>query len=84
MNSLQPRHISGGVSPDLSVRGFEGSMRANRITRTHYKEQLLYLLLICLRVIQEKGKFKTLEWLNLTQMTIISTTVGRNPLEEIE
>ena len=25
-----------------------------------------------------------LEWVNLTQMTIISTTVGRNPLEEIE
>ena len=24
------------------------------------------------------------EWLNLTQMTIISTTVGRNPLEEME
>ena len=25
-----------------------------------------------------------LEWVNLTQMTIISTTVGKNPLEEIE
>ena len=25
-----------------------------------------------------------LEWVNLTQMTIISTTVGRNPLEETE
>ena len=25
-----------------------------------------------------------LEWLNLTQMTIISTTVGRNPLEQME
>ena len=25
-----------------------------------------------------------LEWANLTQMTIISTTVGRNPLEEME
>ena len=24
-----------------------------------------------------------LEWVNLTQMTIISTIVGRNPLEEI-
>ena len=23
-------------------------------------------------------------WVNLTQMTIISTTVGRNPLEEME
>ena len=23
-------------------------------------------------------------WLNLTQMTIISTTVGKNPLEEME
>ena len=26
----------------------------------------------------------TLEWVNLTQMSIISTTVGRNPLEEME
>ena len=25
-----------------------------------------------------------LEWVNLTQMTIISTTVHRNPLEEME
>ena len=24
------------------------------------------------------------EWVNLTQMTIISMTVGRNPLEEME
>ena len=24
------------------------------------------------------------EWANLTQMTIISTTAGRNPLEEME
>ena len=24
------------------------------------------------------------KWVNLTQMTIISTTVGRNPLEEME
>ena len=25
-----------------------------------------------------------LEWVNLTQMTIVSTTVGRNPSEEME
>ena len=25
-----------------------------------------------------------LEWMNLTQMTIISTTVGQNPLEEMK
>ena len=25
-----------------------------------------------------------LEWVNLTQMTIISTTVGKNPLQEVE
>ena len=25
-----------------------------------------------------------MEWENLTQMTIISTTVGKNPLEEVE
>ena len=25
-----------------------------------------------------------LKWMNLTQMTIISTTVGKNPLEEMQ
>ena len=30
------------------------------------------------------SKLDGLEWVNLTQMTIISTTVGRNPLGEME
>ena len=30
------------------------------------------------------SEVKWLEWVNLTQMTIISTTVGRNPSEEME
>ena len=30
------------------------------------------------------SKLKWTEWVNLTQMTIISTTVGSNPLEEME
>ena len=30
------------------------------------------------------SKLKWTEWVNLTQMTLISTTVGRNPLEEVE
>ena len=30
------------------------------------------------------SKLKWMEWVNLTQMTIISTTVGKNPLEEME
>ena len=29
-------------------------------------------------------ELKRLEWVNLTQMTIISTTAGRNPSEEME
>ena len=28
------------------------------------------------------SELKWTEWVNLTQMTIISTTVGKNPLEE--
>ena len=28
--------------------------------------------------------YSGLEWVNLTQMTIVSTTVGKNPLEEME
>ena len=28
--------------------------------------------------------YSGLEWVNLTQMTIISTTVGRNPSEEMK
>ena len=30
------------------------------------------------------SKLKLLEWVNLTQMTVISTTVGKNSLEEME
>ena len=30
------------------------------------------------------SELKWTEWVNLTQMTIISTTVGKNPLEEME
>ena len=30
------------------------------------------------------SELKWLEWVNLTQMTITSTSVGRNPLEEME
>ena len=30
------------------------------------------------------SKLKLLGWVNLTQITIISTTVGKNPLEEME
>ena len=30
------------------------------------------------------GELKWTGWVNLTQMTIKSTTVGRNPLEEME
>ena len=33
---------------------------------------------------QETANYNGLEWVNLTQMTIISTTVGKNPLEETE
>ena len=29
-------------------------------------------------------KLNGLQWVNLTQMTIISITVGKNPLEEME
>ena len=34
--------------------------------------------------ILESVNYNGLEWGNLTQMTIISTSVGKNPLEEIE
>ena len=30
------------------------------------------------------SELKWTEWVNLTQMTIVSTTVGRNPLGEME
>ena len=30
------------------------------------------------------SKLKWMEWVNLTQMTITSSTVGKNPLEEME
>ena len=30
------------------------------------------------------SEFNGQEWVNLIQMTILSTTVGKNPLEEME
>ena len=30
------------------------------------------------------SELKWTEWVNLTEMTIISSTVGKNPLEEME
>ena len=30
------------------------------------------------------SELNRLEWVNLTQMTIISSTVGKNPLEEMQ
>ena len=32
----------------------------------------------------ETKEFNLLEWVNLTQMTIMSTTMGNNPFEEME
>ena len=34
--------------------------------------------------ILEISELKWTEWMNLTQMTIISSTVGRNPFKEME
>ena len=34
--------------------------------------------------ILEVSELNGLKWMNLIQMTIISTTVGKNPLEEME
>ena len=34
--------------------------------------------------ILESANENGLEWMNLTQMTILSTTVGKNPSEEME
>ena len=34
--------------------------------------------------ILEISELNGLEWVNLTQMIIISTTLGKNPLEEME
>ena len=33
---------------------------------------------------QESAKYNGLEWVKLAQMTIMYTTVGKNPLEEME
>ena len=44
-----------------------------------------YILSPCLfNLYAEYIMWNGLKWVNLTQMTIISTTVGKNPLEEME
>ena len=45
------------------------------------KQEMARVNINILEIIELKW---TLEWVNLTQMTIISTTVGRNPSEEME
>ena len=37
-----------------------------------------------MQTFQESANSNGLEWVNLTQMTIVSITVGKNPLEEVE
>ena len=44
------------------------------------KQEMARVIVDILGISEKNG----LEKLNLTQMTIISTTVGRNPLEEVE
>ena len=44
----------------------------------------LSTLWFCFEIFLESMNYNGVEWVNLTQMTIISTSVGRNPLEEME
>ena len=44
------------------------------------KQEMARVNIDILRISELNG----LEWVNLTQMTIISTTVSRNPLKEME
>ena len=44
------------------------------------KQEMARVNISILRVSELNG----LEWVTLTQMTIISTTVGKNPLKEME
>ena len=44
------------------------------------KQEMARVNITILGVSKQSG----LQWVNLTQMTIISTTVGRNPVEEME
>ena len=47
--------------------------------RAMYKNIYIYNLRMFILLV-----FNLMDWVNLTQMTIISTTVGKNPLEEME
>ena len=44
------------------------------------KQEMARVNIDILRISDVNGQ----EWVNLTRMTIISTTVGKNPLEEME
>ena len=44
------------------------------------KQEMTRMNIDILGIMNKNG----LEWVNLTQMTIISTTAGRNPSEEME
>ena len=44
------------------------------------KQEIARVTIDILRI----SEIKWAEWVNLIQMTVISTTVGKNPLEEME
>ena len=63
---------------DVLNKGMGGSLENGGISPEELQLRPLF---------SEKVRFlgiSGLKWVNLTQMTIISKTVGRNPLEEME
>ena len=69
------------ISPEYSLEGLMLKLKlqyfGHLMQRTDSLEKTLMLGKI------EGRRRNGLEWVNLTQMTIISTTVGKNPLEEM-
>ena len=61
--------------PSLAVK--------NKINMIWYWHLVMSICRVFSWVVEEKRRENVLEWVNLTQLNIISTTVGKNPLEEM-
>ena len=69
------------ISPECSLEGLMLKLKLQNFGQLMRKTDSLEKTLMLGKI--EGRRRNGLEWVNLTQMTIISTTVGKNPLEEM-
>ena len=64
--------------------GTLGSMNQGKWEVVKQEMATVNIKILRISELKKRRRRRKLEWVNLTQMTIISTTVEKNPLEEME